>query len=317
MKLGLYRYNIPFLAPIKLSKIPLESREGLLIYKDGGWGEICPLVGFSKETIDEAEDEALTYIKHLKNGISYEPTLPCVLHGVDCMNAKFNYDLKEYDSFPPNYTFLLGTPREITYNWYQLLDNHPPIIKLKVGRASLKDELKMIKEICRRTPEIRIILDPNGLWSREEALAMMSFLNPDNIEYIEDPCNNIDDCDYVSRKTGIPIALDHLLRTCPTNAWGDFTNLKAILIKPSLIGDQKACATYAKEAKKHQIRVVASSSFETQLGNYNIRMVAKQHLGTNNYHGLDTNKYFKYSIFKPHSLEVNTALLSTVFEYED
>ena len=76
MKIGLYRYNLPFVEPIRFLDTYLPSRNGLLICKDGGWGEICPLTGFSDETIEEAEDEALTYIKHLKNGVDYFPELP-------------------------------------------------------------------------------------------------------------------------------------------------------------------------------------------------------------------------------------------------
>jgi len=317
MKIGLYRYNLPFVEPIRFLDTYLPSRNGLLICKDGGWGEICPLTGFSNETIEEAEDEALTYIKHLKNGVDYFPELPSVQHGVDCMNAKFEYSEEKYKQLPPNYTLLIGSPKDITYNWFRLIDDFPHTIKIKVGRCSLKDELKMLKEICKKSPSVKMILDANGYWSKEEALSIMGFLNKDNIEYIEDPCNNLDDCEFVSQQTGIPIAFDQLVRLCPITDWGSFTNLKAILIKPSIIGGKQVCQAIRKHAETFNIKVVASSSFESQLGNYNIRTIASNWPYKDVYHGLDTNKYFKYSIFKKDSFEINFNLLSTIYEYED
>ena len=304
MKIGLYRYNLPFINPIKLLDETMESRSGLLIYKDGGWGEICPLPGFSYETIDEAQDEALTYIHHLVSGTSYFPELPSVQHGVDCMNSKFEYSQEEYDKFPPNYTFLLGNPKEITYNWFKLIDNFPHTVKIKVGRHSLKEELKMLKEICKKSPDVKMILDANGLWTKEEALSIMGFLNKENIEYIEDPCNNLDDSDFVSQQTGIPIALDQLLRFCPITDWGNFSNLKAVIIKPSIIGGSMACNAICEQAQLFNIKIVASSLFESQLGNYNIREIARKKLDCKAYHGLDTNKYFKYSVYVYQSLDI-------------
>lgn len=175
----------------------------------------------------------------------------------------------------------------------------------------------MLKEICKKSPDVKMILDANGLWTKEEALSIMGFLNKENIEYIEDPCNNLDDSDFVSQQTGIPIALDQLLRFCPITDWGNFSNLKAVIIKPSIIGGSMACNAICEQAQLFNIKIVASSLFESQLGNYNIREIARKKLDCKAYHGLDTNKYFKYSVFKNNSFNVDFRMLSTIYEHED
>lgn len=318
MKLGLYRYILPFVEPINFNGTILSERTGLLVNCDDGWGEICPLVNFSSETLEEAQEETLDYLMNLKNGRKTYPVLPSVQFGLDCMHSKFSYDDKFLERFHKDYTLLLGSPKEITYQWFKYFGEYPLKVKLKVGRYNLKDELRMIKEICKKSPNVKLILDSNCCWTREEALTMMKHLNKDNIEYIEDPCKNLDDVEYVAKETDMPIAFDELVRTCGISEWQDFHNLKAVLIKPSLIGNFRMCEIIFNQALMSQIKVVFSSAFESQLGNYNIKMFALNNSSNcSNFHGLDTNKYFKYSVFKPNSLKINMNQLTTLWEYTD
>ena len=111
--------------------------------------------------------------------------------------------------------------------------------------------------------------------------------------------------------------MDQLLRFCPITDWGNFSNLKAVIIKPSIIGGSMACNAICEQAKLFNIKIVASSLFESQLGNYNIREIARKKLDCKAYHGLDTNKYFKYSVFKNNSFVVYFRMLSTIYEHED
>ncbi|MBQ8708894.1 MAG: hypothetical protein IJ523_12480 [Succinivibrionaceae bacterium] len=99
MKLGLYRYDLPFIKPIPNIGENANIRSGLIIRRYDGWGEICPLPRHSLETIEEAQAEALTYLQALNRGEKYEPRLPSVQFGVDCMNEHLSYDITlKYES---------------------------------------------------------------------------------------------------------------------------------------------------------------------------------------------------------------------------
>ena len=84
MKLALYRYQLPFTQPLTFHGKVEVAREGLLVRVDKGWGEISPLPGFSKETLAEAQAEALACLEQLAQGQPIAPLLPSVQFGFDC-----------------------------------------------------------------------------------------------------------------------------------------------------------------------------------------------------------------------------------------
>jgi hypothetical protein len=65
-------------------KLPLKTgafREGILIQNEGLWGEIAPLAGWSRETLEEAEREATNLLPHFP---SVQPSLPSVKFAFAC-----------------------------------------------------------------------------------------------------------------------------------------------------------------------------------------------------------------------------------------
>ena len=84
MTLALYRYQLPFTQPLAFHGQLQVAREGLLVRIDDGWGEIAPLPGFSKETLADAQAEALDCLAQLARGQTPTPQLPSVQFGLDC-----------------------------------------------------------------------------------------------------------------------------------------------------------------------------------------------------------------------------------------
>jgi o-succinylbenzoate synthase len=77
----IYRYSLPYFNPIQKGN---NERKGLLLQitdADGatGWGEIAPLPGFSKETLQDATREALEF----KNNTEFQPTYASVRCGIE------------------------------------------------------------------------------------------------------------------------------------------------------------------------------------------------------------------------------------------
>lgn len=75
----------------------------------------------------------------------------------------------------------------------------------------MRDELALIRLLCDRIPTLKLVLDANQGWTREEAWAFCGHLDPNRIEYLEDPCADFADIAFVANRTGMPVAIDELL----------------------------------------------------------------------------------------------------------
>lgn len=264
MQLGLYGYSLPFRQPLMFKGERLASREGLLVTINGQWGEIAPLPGFSTETLAEAKAESLASLTAIQHGEKAMPTLPSVQFGFDC--AQRNWPANLPTPLPP-YPLLQGEPRalvatldNIVADWGAL---PPARLKLKVARYAMEEELALINRLASWLPTTKLILDANGGWTREEAQRFCRCLPLDHIDYLEEPCAAFADSIAVAEATGVSIALDETLSR--GNAWNYHPQLKALVIKPTLIGSLSACQALIQRAQACNLRIVISSSFESDL----------------------------------------------------
>ena len=308
MNVKLYRYALPLSQPIRFHDQQLTSRDGLLLNWEGRWGEIAPLPGFSQETLDEAQAEALLCLKSMKQGRHLEPQLPSVQFGFDCARRQWPEKLKAPHS---PYILLLGTPDEVIWCWRDWLYDYPAKAKLKVARYPMRDEVAMIRELCRLAPKVKLVLDANCGWTREEAWTFMRHLTPGNIEYIEDPCARLEDIRAVASHTGVPVALDELLSRQPE--WEPFPQLKALVIKPTLIGSLARCKALVDKAHSLGLKVIISSCYESQLGNRQLAQLASE-WAPEQAPGLDTLSYFTTNLLQGDDLHVDTRQLELIWQ---
>ena len=263
MQLALYRYSLPFRRPLMFKGERLANREGLLVSINGQWGEIAPLPGFSTETLAEVEAESLSCLAALKRGEIASPALPSVQFGFDCAQRSWPNNLPTPLS---PYPLLQGAPAELieslsTAGW---LASPPSRLKLKVARYAMEEELALIEQLAARLPSTKLILDANGGWTREEAQRFCERLPLAQIDYLEEPCAGFADTVAVAEATGVAMALDETLSR--REEWYCHPQLKALVIKPTLIGSLSACEALVQRARAGNLRVVISSSFESDLG---------------------------------------------------
>lgn len=265
MQLALYRYSLPFRQPLVFKGQRLANREGLLVTINGQWGEIAPLPGFSTETLAKAETESLACLAAIKRGEKAMPTLPSVQFGFDCAQRQWPANLP---ALLPPYPLLQGAPAALMVT----LDNivaawgalPPTRLKLKVARYAMEEELALINQLATRLPTTKLILDANGGWTREEAQRFCACLSLKQIDYLEEPCAAFADTIAVAEATGVAIALDETLTR--GEEWYCHPQLKALVIKPTLIGSLSDCEALVQRARAGNLRVVISSSFESDLG---------------------------------------------------
>lgn len=265
MALALYRYSLPFRQPLMLKGQRLASREGLLVTINGQWGEIAPLPGFSTETLADATAESLACLAAIERGETATPTLPSVQFGFDCARRSWPANLP---ALLPPYPLLQGAPAALSANLENIVaswgDFPPARLKLKVARYAMEEELALINQLVTRLPATKLILDANGGWTRAEARRFCSRLPLEHIDYLEEPCAAFADTIAVAEATGVSIALDETLSR--REKWHYHLQLKALVIKPTLIGSLSDCEALVKRAGACNLRVVISSSFESDLG---------------------------------------------------
>ena len=326
----LFRFKLPLLRPFPGKTGAVPTREGLILrltLPNGsvGLGEISPLPGLSTESLKEAQKQVLFLKSKILN---QTPPLHC-----DQFDGSLERWLKPYHLFP-SVVFglesaifnllaegkraplhrLLGSPSGTPIPLIGLLQGHPEAIvketqrlyregvrtfKLKVGHRDIQEDfakIQKIKEAVKGWATLR--LDANQAWSFQEAVDFANALPKDFIEYIEEPFKDPSPKkmrDFF-RATGIPVALDESLIKMKPEELAPTEGLKAVILKPTLLGGLEKTLRFIKQAKKSGITPVISSSFETGVGLSTLAHLAYCNDGLPA--GLDTLKWFRHDLVR-------------------
>jgi O-succinylbenzoate synthase len=292
MKRELFRYALPI-------DTPLLKREGLVVKltnPDGmvGWGEVAPLPGFSRETLEEVRTQ-------------FSPHFSSVCFGMQSALNALNHPHHAF-SLPLSALFM-GNKAQILARATLAKQEGFTTAKVKLSKLSFEEAYAVV-ETLRNQFALRI--DVNRAWSFEDAMQFFSRFPPNSFEYVEEPTYEI------GKLTNFPFpfALDESLKEL--NLF-NFPHLKAMVLKPTLLGD---ISPFVTRAKQQGLKVILSSFFESGLGLAHIACLAHR-LGLHSDPiGLDTYRYFKQDLLTeplrisdgrihiPASLEINTALLS-------
>ncbi len=184
---------------------------------------------------------------------------------IDCLIGNHSMDnwLRPSSSallLPTNASLLLKT-LDCNIKSQQKL-NTKLTFKWKVAIDSNEVELKLLKAILLRLPrDIKLRLDANGGWNRNQAEQWVSRLKNDpRLEWLEQPlpANDIEGLSQLAQQ--IPIALDESLVYKPSlrKTWQSWQ-----IRRPSIEGDPRKLL---KELNKKNSLIVISTAFETGIG---------------------------------------------------
>jgi o-succinylbenzoate synthase len=244
----LYQYKLPMLGG--------AFREGLILQIENGFGEIAPLPGFSRETLEEAKEEALRLLPSFPDA---SPTLPSVKFALDCarhpLPASFKLSINALNHHREGFKAL----------------------KLKLGHLSLQEALKLLKE----TPKhLELRLDFNRQWPLERLLAFAAHFTPDDFAYLEEPCSDFSDLLSFSKLTGFPIAVDESIPYIP---YWEIPTLKALIVRPTILG--------AVPTPPPGVELIFSSAYESGIGILHLARLSMQY-NPHRPHGLDPYTQF-------------------------
>lgn len=297
----IYRYSLPLVRPLRLKDHVLNERQGLILKFCGrkgniGYGDIAPLPGYSLETLDEAQEAAITWARFAlgrtpQTTVERDKMLhvlamtPSVMFSTECATLSLAYDagaiLPEglFSSVRRDVSvnaLITGQLDDAVETAHALREKKYRTIKLKVGRQSLENDIETVRQVRRALgDDITLRLDANRAWDFDTALRFARGVAECAIEFIEEPLAIPTRLQQFSKRSGLPIALDESAREdidspdfFSENQWAE-----AVILKPSLLGGIRLTMDWAAQALQHGLKPIISSCFESGLG-----LIALAHL---------------------------------------
>lgn len=148
-------------------------------------------------------------------------------------------------------------------------------VKIKVG-ADLKEDLARISAVCDLLPTAKIRIDVNGSWSVGKATQAIHAINDIcALEYVEQPCNSLDDLRELKKRVGIPVLIagDEVIRKAQDPMAVELHDaIDVLLLKVAPLGGiQRSLEIAAHHGKP----VVVSSALDSAVGiSYGLRLAA-------------------------------------------
>lgn len=295
----LLRYQIPFICPLSFNGQQLTAREGVILQlqdKNGrhSLGEIAPLPGFSSETLAQASAQLISLLEKgvtvLDNSCILRSELyPSVQFALE--NALKRTPLTANISNSDLTCLLQGENSHVISEYLSL--NKPPLIKLKVARQSVQQDISLFTQLTSLNPLLAIRLDANQRWTREQASLFFSRIDTRQLDYIEEPTASFSDNLQLAQRYQIGLALDETLQP-PDFCFQQSRQIRALILKPMLIGSLNRVHHFINIAREQQLTVSISSSFESVIGLLQLAYLGDSYKKETPLSlGLDTLKYFQ------------------------
>ena len=285
------RYRLPLRPPCGGAS---RERGGLVVAlrtDDGGcgYGEIAPLAGWHRESLEEAEHGATCAADELRGA-----TIPDLDTLADGLEAALAADTPS-TRFGLEMAWLASVARQRHCTPAEVLSPDPAarvainglwdggaqqtrdalrggdlggyaLIKVKVGRRPVREEREVLRLLLGELdPATRLRLDGNRALRRADAVELLDGTPTERIEYFEEPLRDVGELASLAAETGISIGLDESLRE-PERVDVTAPWVGAWVIKPSLAGGFRGTLRTAARARDAGIECVVSSCFESGLG---------------------------------------------------
>lgn len=301
---SLFHYRLPLAESLILRDRPCTEKEGWIIalYEGDqqGWGEISPLPGFSQESGEQAVTQLRVWLHHWLAGALPDMTCsPSVAFGTSMALMELRGAL---NATSQSMSVPLYHGDMVAFQQTRQAVGNPPIAKLKIARTSPTEEGKMVEQLLTHCPGLRVRLDANRAWSLAQAEQFAAQLSPNSraqIAFIEEPCHTPELSRQFAVQQQIGIAWDESVRE-PGFVLSAEPYLRAIVLKPSLMGAVEYSLGLIEQAVQFGLESVISSSLESSLGLSQLARLAQQ-FTPDIPAGLDTLSLFPCQLFRTHA----------------
>lgn len=230
--------------PMKTNFRGINHREVALFEGPQGWVEFSPFLEYS----DEESSRWLACA--IEAAIQATPTLYRSSVGVNATMPALN-DESEISRI------LEGFPGCTT-------------VKIKVG-TNEKEDLERIATVRKLSPQSKIRIDVNGLWSVDQASKFIESCG--EIEYAEQPCATVAELRELKSRVDVKIVGDEILRKSKNPFEVDLHGaIDILMLKVQPLGGIRNAHALATH---HKLPVVVSSALESAVGiNYGLTLAA-------------------------------------------
>jgi o-succinylbenzoate synthase len=255
-----------------------------------GFGECAPLAGLHGESLSDAMSDLEDFLDGTRE---ISALAPSSAFAVSCALATSEGFGGRAVPAARVAAFFAGTADELDDNEIARLAS-ASVIKLKIGRAAVTDERRLLEHALASFPSARFRLDGNRALSLDDCVSLLRGLDVARFEYLEEPLVDPSQLSTLANSTGIAIALDEsvvdrspgaralraqLARDGVVSAW---------VLRMSAIGALDDVYAIAADAAEHQADVVLSTAYESS---YTLRLavhVAAAIPNARRAHGLGT-----------------------------
>lgn len=308
------RFSNHLKVPFKNSKGAFYKKESIIIKLidekgNSGYGEISPLDRFSPDSIEEILEFLQSEVSNSINEMIIDYNFPFHLSDEIIQFPSLVYGLeqaitqisikRELISFPSRNVKLnsvvgIHEKKEETLN--QLTGKIRcgfDTIKIKFGKENFEDELEVLK-LIRSNFNGKIRLDINGNWNYEEALKNISLLQNYEVQFIEQPCEDLSDCLKLADNVSIPITIDESLNGLEEFSEVINSNIQYFIIKLTVFGGFRKTIELNKNCTQ---KIIISSALENSISmSYNLLLASI--INKDFAHGLDTLSMLDKQVWK-------------------
>ncbi len=303
--------------------VKITSESGL-----AGYGEASPLANFSHEKIADVKKEAEKNLAalagksipdsldQLKETLNFSRLSPSFYYSLEQalislafqsgINPDVYFERKLNGRLQSSRAIGTGTPDSKIRSITGALKKGFTTIKLKVSHGQVDEFEKIIGHFSYENPSVKFRIDANTTWGAS-GLSILQRLKEYNIEYVEQPVENIEELIRISEKSPLPIAADESVyieggaeRMLNEGA------VKYFIIKPMVLGGIYKTLNLVSRMRRKNIIPVISSSLESVIGRRTLQLIAGLIPGET-VHGLSPDLRWTNDFHNEYSFDDNPA----------
>lgn len=288
----LFRFTLSLTQPLPSG---VSVRRGWLVQLQGadavGWGEVAPLPGFSRETLERVGSvlrDLLPRLSPCAGALGFaewaERIAPVFTEAPASVRWGLELALAQWQAarsgqrldlwLAPDPLPVVAVNALIPANWQENPEYLAAIraagyrtVKVKVSGHAPEAAARCVRQLREALGgEITFRVDANRSWSLREALGFAEAVAELGVAYIEEPLDHPAALPEFMRRSPVPVALDETLAEQPETPLSCWEGVGAVVLKPALMGGLLRAWQRACEAKTLGMAVVWSAAFETGIG---------------------------------------------------
>jgi o-succinylbenzoate synthase len=231
-------YSIPMRSRFR----GITVREGMLLPGDAGWGEFSPFLEYDERV-------AAPWLRAAREA------------------AETGWPEPVREAVPVNVTVPAVGPEQAAGIVRDSRGCRTAKVKVAEPGQTVADEQARLEAVREALgPDGCVRIDVNGLWSVDEAVTRIPLLDKaaGGLEYVEQPCADVEDLARVRRRVDVPVAADESIRRAEDPyrvRKREAADVAVLKVQP--LGGVLACLRIAEDIG---LPVVVSSALETSVG---------------------------------------------------